>query len=488
MTKNKKQNLRNNEYYDMQAIFDALYAESKENKIFQHLMEIIRSEENIKLAYRNIKRNGGSTTPGVDGISIKDVEKVPIDRYIQAVQNKLKWYKSKPVKRVEISKPNGGFRPLGIPTMIDRLVQQSIKQVIEPICEAKFHEYSYGFRPNRSAENAISKIQNFVHFTKLYYVVDIDIKGFFDNVNHGKLIKQMWHLGIRDKTLLCIIKEMLKAPVIMPDGSYQNPTKGTPQGGILSPLLANIVLNELDWWISSQWETQPTKFEYKVIEHKEEHKDRGSVYRALKRTNLKEMYIVRYADDFKIFCRKRSDANKVFIAVKQWLYDRLKLEINSEKSKVVNLKKNYSEFLGFKIKVVNKGGKKVVKSHMCDKAIEREAEKLIEQIKHIQRPKNVYNEAFSLNKYNSMVMGMHNYYQFATDVNSDFKKIRRRVQICMNNRFGSKLKKTGTITLKCIRDRYGQSKEIRFIHDRVVVPVGYIQHKNPMSKKSIVNN
>ena len=488
MTKNKKQNLRNNEYYDMQAIFDGLYADSKENKIFQHLMEIIKSEENIKLAYRNIKRNGGSTTPGVDGISIKDIEKIPIDRYIKAVQNKLKWYKPKPVKRVEIPKPNGGFRPLGIPTMIDRLVQQSIKQVLEPICEAKFHEYSYGFRPNRSAENAISKVQNFIHFTKLYYVVDIDIKGFFDNVNHSKLIKQIWHLGIRDKTLLCVIKEMLKAPVVMPDGSYQNPTKGTPQGGILSPLLANIVLNELDWWISSQWETQPTKFKYKVIEHKEGHKDRGSVYRALKRTNLKEMYIVRYADDFKIFCRKRSDANKVFIAVKQWLYERLKLEINSEKSKVVNLKKNYSEFLGFKIKVVNKGGKKVVKSHVCDKAIKRETVKLIEQIKHIQRPKDVYNEAFSLNKYNSMVMGMHNYYQIATDVNSDFKKIRHRVQICMNNRFGTKIKKTGTITLKCIRDRYGQRKDIRFIHDRVVVPVGYIQHKNPMSKKSIVNN
>ena len=219
MTKNKKQNLRNNEYYDMQAIFDGLYAESKENKIFQHLMENIKSEENIKLAYRNIKRNGGSTTPGVDGISIKDIEKIPIDRYIQVVQNKLKWYKPKPVKRVEIPKPNGGFRPLGIPTMIDRLVQQSIKQVLEPICEAKFHEYSYGFRPNRSAENAISKVQNFIHFTKLYYVVDIDIEGFFDNVNHSKLIKQIWHLGIRDKTLLCIIKEMLKAPVIMPDGS-----------------------------------------------------------------------------------------------------------------------------------------------------------------------------------------------------------------------------------------------------------------------------
>ena len=121
--------------------------------------------------------------------------------------------------------------------MIDRLVQQCIKQVLEPICEAKFHEYSYGFRPNRSAENAISKVQNFIHFSKMYYVVDMDIKGFFDNVNHTKLIKQMWTLGIRDKTLLCIIKEMLKAPVVLPNGCIEHPTLGsTPVRMFYTPI------------------------------------------------------------------------------------------------------------------------------------------------------------------------------------------------------------------------------------------------------------
>ena len=271
----KKQSLRNSEYYCMQSEFDELYSQSQKGRIFQNLMEIIRSDENIKLAYRNIKRNGGSFTPGVDGITIQDIEKWPVEWYVKTVRQKLTWYKPRPVKRVEIPKPNGGVRPLGIPTMIDRLVQQCIKQVLEPICEAKFHEYSYGFRPNRSAENAISKVQNFIHFSKLYYVVDMDIKGFFDNVNHTKLIKQMWTLGIRDKTLLCIIKEMLKAPVVLPNGCIEHPNRGTPQGGILSPLLANIVLNELDWWISSQWETHPTHTPYKVIIHKDGHSDRG---------------------------------------------------------------------------------------------------------------------------------------------------------------------------------------------------------------------
>ncbi len=488
MATKKKQTLRNSEYYDMQSTFDELYAKSQNGQVFQNLMGIICSEENIQLAYRNIKRNGGSVTPGVDGITIRDIEQMPAEKYIRTVQKKLAWYKPKPVKRVEIPKPNGGIRPIGIPTMFDRLVQQSIKQVLEPICEAKFHEYSYGFRPNRSAENAISKVQNLIHFTKLYYVVDMDIKGFFDNVNHSKLIKQMWSLGIRDKTLLCIIKEMLKAPIILPDGSKVLPQKGTPQGGVLSPLLANIVLNELDWWISSQWETHPTHTPYKIIEHKEGHQDRGSIYRALKRSNLKEMYIVRYADDFKIFCRKRDDANKAYFAIKQWLAERLKLEISEEKSKVVSLKRHYSEFLGFELKVVQKRKKWVVRSHMCQKAIQRETHVLIEQIKDMQHPQDAANGALAVTKYNAMVIGIHNYYQIATDVNLDCKTIRRNINICLHNRLRHKITKTGQVVGKYIRQRYGQSKDIQFIYGCPIAPIGSVQHKKPMSKKRTINS
>lgn len=167
---------------------------------------------------------------------------------------------------------------------------------------------------------------------------------------------------------------MLKAPIEMPNGEMQHPTKGTPQGGILSPLLSNIVLNELDWWVSSQWETMPTHTPYEMMCG--DKLNRGNVYRVLKETGLKEMFIVRYADDFKIFCRTKSDADRAFLAVKQWLRDRLKLEISEEKSKVVNLKKQYSEFLGFKLKAVKKGDKYVVKSHMSDKALQSEKQKL----------------------------------------------------------------------------------------------------------------
>lgn len=244
MTKQKK--LRHSEYYDLQPVFDRLYAESQQGKIFTKLMDIISSEENIRLAYRNIKRNGGSYTAGTDKQTIRDIEKLPVEQYVRIVQRKLMYYKPKPVKRVEIPKPNGKMRPLGIPTIVGRLVQQCILQVMEPICEAKFYERSNGFRPNRSAENAIAQCYKMINLQKLYFVVDVDIKGFFDNVNHTKLIQQIWHMGIRDKKLLCIIREMLKAPIIMPDGTVEHPVKGTPQGGILSPLLSNIVLNELD--------------------------------------------------------------------------------------------------------------------------------------------------------------------------------------------------------------------------------------------------
>ena len=402
------------------------------------------------------------------------------------VQRKLKFYQPKPVKRIEIPKPNGKMRPLGIPTIIDRLVQQSILQVLEPICEAKFHERNNGFRPNRSTENAIAQCYRMIQQQNLYFVVDIDIKGFFDNVNHSKLIKQMWAMGIRDKKLICIIKAMLKAPIIMPDGSIEHPTKGTPQGGILSPLLSNIVLNELDWWIASQWENIPTRRNYKCRVHKSGSVDKGNKYKMLRETQLKEMYIVRYADDFKIFCRKRSDADKVFVAVKQWLQDRLKLQISEEKSKVINLKKHYSEYLGFKLKAVRKGKKYVVRSHMRDKAKEKVKEQLIKQVKRIQRPTKKNLAVMEIRKYNQMVEGIQNYYQFATNVNIDCDEIQRAVSTVITNRLRQRVKKKGITQNKHILKRYGGSLQLRFVDGYPLIPIGYVQTKPPMYKKKSI--
>ena len=481
MTKQKK--LRHLEYYDLQETFDKLYAKSKQGELFTNLMGLISSEENIKLAYRNIKRNAGSITSGTDGKTIKDVEKLSAEKLVEIIQNKFRYYKPKPVRRKEIQKENGGIRPLGIPTIIDRLVQQCILQVLEPICEARFHERNNGFRPNRSVEHAISQCYRMIQLQHLHFVVDIDIKGFFDNVNHAKLIRQMWAMGIQDKKLICIIKQMLKAPIVLPDGTKRYPTKGTPQGGILSPLLANIVLNELDWWISSQWETIPTHYYYQPRIRSNGNVTSSNRFRVLKKSNLKEMYIVRYADDFKIFCRKRSDADKIFIAVKKWLKERLKLEISDEKSKVVNLKKNYSEFLGFKIKALKKADKYVITSHMSDKSVKRVTRKLKEQIIKIEHSGMGNEREIQVRHYNTMVFGIHNYYRIATLVSEDCHHIYDSIRKVIFNRLRHQIRENGKVESEYIQKHYGCSQMLRFIGNTPIVPFGYIRNKKPLSKK-----
>lgn len=484
----KRKKLRHAEYYDMTTIADKLYSESKEGKTFTNLMELIARPENIELAYRNIKRNHGSQTPGTDRLTIDDIEKWSNEKLISIIQSKLSWYKSKPVRRKEIPKPNGKTRPLGIPCMLDRIVQQCILQILEPICEAKFYYRSNGFRPNRSAEQAIAQCEQMINLQKLHYVVDVDVKGFFDNVDHCKLRKQMWAMGIRDKKLLCVISEMLKAPILMPDGSMVHPEKGTPQGGVLSPLLANIVLNELDWWIASQWENMPTREQYSVRQNANGCEDKGSTYRALRKSNLKEMHIIRYADDFKIFCRKRSDTDKVFIAVKKWLKDRLKLDISEEKSKVTNLKHSYTEFLGFKLKVVRKSGKWIWRSHMADKAKKKVKAELVEQAKVLQRPANNREQYREINRFNSMVIGIHNYYRIATHISLDCNSIARHVNVVLKNRLGKALGKAGNLEKGYIKEHYGKSKQLRFCNGHPVIPVGFVRTKKPMQlKRSICN-
>lgn len=485
--KSKQRKIRNSEYYDMEGTFDRLYAESKKDKTFNHLMEIIESEENIKLAYRTIKKNTGSDTSGVDKRTIADLAKLSEEEYVRLIRKQFSNYHPRPVRRVEIPKPNGKTRPLGIPTIIDRVVQQCVMQVMEPICEARFSDNSYGFRPNRSTEHAIAQCMRLIQVQHMYHVVDLDIKGFFDNINHTKLIRQIWALGIRDKKLLCIIKEMLKAPVILPTGEKVYPQKGTPQGGILSPLLANIVLNELDWWIASQWEQMPTKTEFKTRCNEQGTEIRSHAYRALRRSRLKEVHAVRYADDFKIFCPTHEDAVKAYKATEMWLKDRLCLDISPDKSKVVNLKRQYSEFLGFKLKVRKKGKKYVVRSHMSDKAYKKAHEKLTGEIKKLAHSSDDTAQFIQLQKYNSVVAGLHEYYRIATDTVDDFAKLAFSINKQLNNRLKGDVSRKGTLRNGFIKDKYGKSKQLRFLHERPIVPVGAVQQKNAQNKRKSIN-
>jgi group II intron reverse transcriptase/maturase len=482
----KRSKIRYTEYYDLQATFDGLYAKSKNGEVFDGLMPLITSAENIKLAYRTIKGNKGSSTPGVDGRTMRDLAKLSEEAFVKLIQRQFSWYKPRPVKRVEIPKPDGRTRPLGIPTIVDRVVQQCVLQVLEPICEAKFYDRSNGFRPNRSAENAIAQCCRLMQIQNLHYVVDIDIKGFFDNVCHSKLIQQMWELGIRDKTLLCIVKSMLKALIVLPNGDKINPDKGTPQGGILSPLLSNIVLNELDWWVASQWEEMPTRYPYQHRFNKAGTEIKSHTYRALRTSKLKEMHIVRYADDFKIFCRSYTDAVNTFTAVKQWLKDRLNLDINEEKSAVVNLKQRYSDYLGFKLKVCKNGGKFKVESHMSDKAKAKTKTKISECVKEIKHPKDDKEQYKGIQKYNATVAGMHNYYQYATHISIDLHEIAYGIK----NRLSSRLKeltRNGKLERGFIKEKYGRSKELRFLNGHPIIPVAYVRTKDAMHKKKSVN-
>lgn len=445
----KKQKIRNAEYYDMQKVFDELYADSKKGCHFRNLVEIIKSPENIKLAYRNMRKNSGSKTAGMDKKTISDLNKWTESALIAHVQRRLDWYTPNAVRRVEIPKDNGKTRFLGIPTIMDRLIQQCIMQVLEPICEAKFYKRSNGFRPNHSAENAIAQAERMIQNVGCHYVVDIDIQSFFDNVSHGKLLKQMWSMGIQDKKLLSIISAMLKAEV----AGVGFPEKGTPQGGIISPLLSNIVLNELDWWIVSQWEEMPTKRNYVHRIYANGTPDKSSTIRVLRNyTNLKECYIVRYADDFKIFCKKRSEAEKMFEATKKWLMDRLNLQVSPEKSKIVNLKRHYSEFLGFKMKVRIKGKckngkpKYVIKTCVKDKALIKIKKKTKDLIGKLRQTYDKHVEYKLIQKYNAYLIGVHNYYCIATHVNLDFQTIAFDVKKSLYNRLKHRLQKRGTIT------------------------------------------
>lgn len=479
--------LRHAEYYGMQQIYDDLYRKSKNGERFPQLMDLILSRENILLAYRNIKANTGSNTPGTDRKTIQDIGCLSTEEIVDKVRkivNGKNGYHPKPVRRKEIPKPNGSTRPLGIPCIWDRLIQQCIKQVMEPICEAKFSGNSYGFRPGRSVEHAISRTYQLLQLSHLHYVIEFDIKGFFDHVCHTKLIRQIWALGIQDKHLIYVLKQILTAPIRMPDGSTVHPTKGTPQGGIISPLLANIVLNELDRWVESQWQEHPLVRQYAVLINKNGSENKGAGYHAMKKTGLKEMFIVRYADDFRIFCRTKNAAERAKIAVTQWLAKRLRLEVSEEKTRIINAKRRYSEFLGFKIKVHPKAGKQVVASHICDKRLQAEREKLVNQAKQIVCPRHGKTELDEIRIYNSMVMGIHEYYKIATAVNLDCRLLHRAVMTVLTNRLktqtGNRLVKTGRKLTKIEKERYGKSAMIRYVagSDEPIYPIGYIQHRH----------
>ena len=270
------------------------------------LLDEILSNDNMNLAYKSVKANKG--TYGVDEVTLGE-----LSDYIKNNWNEIKSkieersYYPLPVRRVQIPKPNGSKRNLGIPTVMDRVIQQAMVQVLSPICEEYFSNYSYGFRPNRSCEMAITKVLEYMN-DGYDYIVDIDLEKFFDNVPHDKLMSYV-HEIINDGDTESLIFKYLKSGVMI-NGKYEKSTLGTPQGGNISPLLSNIYLNILD-----------------------------------KELEARGLRFTRYADDCVILVKSEASAKRVMESITKWIERKLGLKVNATKTKVV--RPNKLKYLGF---------------------------------------------------------------------------------------------------------------------------------------------
>ena len=378
------------------------------------LLEVIASEPNIVSAIHKIKGNKGSQTAGIDGKIIDDYLNQGYDEMIEETQKKLLHYEPSDVRRVWIPKPGKKEkRPLGIPTVSDRIIQECVRNVLEPIAEAQFFEHSYGFRPMRDAHMAITRISNLMFTSKVNWVVEGDIKGFFDTINHTVMIRSLWNIGIRDKRVLAIVRSMLKAGV-MKECTVNE--MGTPQGGIISPLLANIYLNRFDQFITSD-------FEHKKLRKPYSRRD-GEISAMRNHSSLKTCYFVRYADDWVILTDNKADAEKLKYKAGRYLKDTLKLELSEEKTLVTNVRTAPVKFLGieFRENIVN--GKRQIDKTPNQERFTRKMDALKKEIFTLRNVSTLDRERLiqNINRVNSIIVGIINYYNICNRLSIVIRK------------------------------------------------------------------
>ena len=287
------------------------------------LLERILTKENLNKAYKKVYQNKGAS--GIDGITVEEISeyiKENKDRILKQIRKRR--YKPQPVRRVRIPKENGKIRNLGIPTVMDRIIQQAMVQVLSPIFEEQFSNNSYGFRPGRSCEQAIVKALEMLN-DGYDWIVDLDLEKFFDTVNQDRLITIIGRT-IKDGDVVSLIRKYLSAGV-MEDGKLKATPVGTPQGGNLSPLLSNIMLNELD-----------------------------------KELEARGLNFVRYADDCIILVKSEKAANRVLISITKYIEKKLGLKVNAEKSKVT--RPTQTKYLGFSFWKDSRSGKWKPKPHL----------------------------------------------------------------------------------------------------------------------------
>lgn len=329
------------------------------------LLEEILGDENMTKALEKVKSKKGAG--GIDGMTVEEAGGY-LQENMETIRDKIRRrrYKPQPVRRVEIAKPDGGVRKLGIPTVVDRVIEQAIAQVLTPIAEPNFSDYSYGFRPKRRAQQAVVKLLEY--FNDGYtYVVDIDLEKFFDNVPQDKLMGLV-HKLINDPDTESLIRKYLNAGVMV-EGSYEQSLTGTPQGGNLSPLLSNIMLNELD-----------------------------------KELEARGLHFVRYADDCVIAVGSSAAANRVMATVTKWIERKLGLKVNATKTKVT--RPNKLKYLGFGFWKGQDGWR--AKPHQDSiKRFERKLKKLTKRSWSVSMD-------YRIKKLNQVIRGWINYFRMGS--------------------------------------------------------------------------
>ncbi|WP_240420323.1 group II intron reverse transcriptase/maturase [Paenibacillus periandrae] len=381
---------------------DRMFHEAKDGKSFFGLVELMKNKQAIITAIHNIKSNKGSYTPGIDNKDIDHILQLDEEYLISLVLHSVDNYEPTPVRRVYIPKTNGKERPLGIPTMIDRIIQELARLILEPIAEAKFYHHSYGFRPYRSAEHALARVRDLICKSKTYFAIEGDIQAFFDNVNHNKLIETLWTMGVKDKRYLAIIKKMLEAGY-MEKGNLFSTDVGTPQGGIISPLLANIYLNHFDWMIAN---------EYEYHSHTNRYTRRDSAYDRLMKRGHQPTFLVRYADDWIILTKTEENAKRILEKIDKYFSHRLKIRLSPEKTLITDLRVRPAKFLGYCLKA-----DKPRKSDKITGILYPDMKKLGNKIRDISRDvkrlrylHDMEWAAVNIEKINAKIVGLANYF------------------------------------------------------------------------------